>query len=70
MPRCCARGEELEGAVQDILVKVVALATAELNAFRSHRLDEMMRVDKELEQAIGEKERRLGAYLHHREHHQ
>jgi hypothetical protein len=70
MPHCRATSEDLEGAVQDILVKVVELATAELNAFRGHRLDEMMRADKELETAIGEKERRLGAYFHHREHHQ
>jgi hypothetical protein len=69
MASACPTNAELAGEVQRVLAKIVELTAAQLEAFRDRRSGEMMRFDKELEQAMGEKERAIGAYNQHREEH-
>ena len=47
--------------VQDVLARVTHLTTAQLNAFRANDQATFMRLDKELENAMGTKERTIGA---------
>jgi hypothetical protein len=69
MPNSCPKNVELTNAVNSILAKIVELTTAQLTAFQNGQHAEMMRLDKQLENAIGEKERSIGALSEHRKEH-
>jgi len=66
----CPKAAELSQSLNEILAHIVDLTKAQLDAFQENREGEMMRLDKELENAIGKKERAIGALREHRrEHH-
>ena len=60
---------DLQAKANEILAKLVELTTAQLEAFRSQRHDEFMRLDKELELTVGAKERVVGAVRQHAQDH-
>jgi cell division septum initiation protein DivIVA len=65
----CAEYARLQTEVGEVLERLTNLTQAQLNAFRANDQATLMRLDKELENAIGEKERRIGAMRQHaREH--
>ena len=65
----CPEYDKLTAEVDEILKKLVDTTTLQLEIFRSKKPGEFMRVDKELELLVGEKERRIGALRHHAEQH-
>lgn len=55
--------------MEDILQRLKELTALQLEAFRSRNSAELARLDRELENAMGEKERSFGALRQHvREH--
>lgn len=62
--RCSEYGEP-QAAVLEMLEKVVAIVTAQLRAFQEGNQTNFAALDKALETAIGEKERRIGAMHQH-----
>ena len=65
----CAEYARLQAEVGEVFERLVKLTQAQLNAFRANDQAAVMRMDKELENTIGEKERRIGAMRQHaREH--
>jgi hypothetical protein len=67
--RKCAEYSRLEHEVEFTLRQVKEITTAQLDAFQSHDQDTVMRLDKELEKAMGRKERSLGALRQHAKDH-
>ena len=65
----CPQHHNLDNEVQTVLQKLVELTGAQLKAFREQNDREFMRLDKELENAMGEKERAIGALQQHMEEH-
>ena len=65
----CEECERLHGEVQDALVRLTHLTTAQLNAFRAGDHKTFMQLDKELETALGTKERTIGAMRQHKREH-
>jgi hypothetical protein len=65
----CTQCERLHGEVQDVLARITQLTTAQLSAFRSDDNAAFMRLDKELEIAMGAKERAIGALRQHEREH-
>lgn len=68
MDRCheCAL---LTGKIDTVLSHLLELTTAQLEAFRMKDDNAVVRLDKELEQALGREERAFGAQREHaREH--
>lgn len=68
MNRCeeCAR---LESEVTAALQRLTEITTAQLDAFRAKDNAAVVRLDKELEHAVGVKERALGAQREHARDH-
>ena len=66
----CLRCAELNQALDEILDKLVTLTASQLAAFRDRDLSRFMVLDKELELAIGIKERSVGAVREHRREHE
>ena len=66
----CKECERLRGEVQDVLARLTHLTTAQLNAFRSDDHATFMQLDKELENAVGLKERTIGAMRQHKSEHE
>ena len=66
----CPEYEKLSSRVDEMLKNLVETTTLQLEIFRSKKPGEFMRVDKELEILVGEKERRIGALRQHVEEHQ
>jgi hypothetical protein len=65
----CAECARLQAEVGEVFESLVKLTQAQLNAFRANDQATMMRMDKELENTVGEKERRIGAMRQYaREH--
>jgi len=66
----CLEYERLEAEVDKSLKKLGELTTLQLEIFRSRNSDSFMRMDKDLELAVGEKERTIGCALrqHAKEH--
>ena len=64
----CNECERLRGEVQDAIARLIHLTTALLNAFRSNDNATFMRLDKELDNAVG-KERVIGAMRQHEREH-
>ena len=66
----CPEYEKLSSRVDEMLKNLVETTTLQLEIFRSKKPGEFMRVDKELELMVGEKERRIGALRQHVDEHQ
>jgi hypothetical protein len=65
----CEVYAELQAEVDKSLEKLRELTTLQLEVFRSNNYHSFMRMDKELEVVVGEKERTIGALKQHtREH--
>lgn len=65
----CPEYIRLEGEVSAVLQKLTEITSAQLTAFQENDPGKVMRLDKELELAIGEKERSLGALRQHVKEH-
>jgi Tfp pilus assembly protein PilN len=65
----CSHCEELSNALAKTLEQLTSLTSAQLEAFRSNNMDEFARLDKELENTVGAKERRFGAFREHQAQH-
>ena len=61
----CPEYAQLQAAVLEILEKIAAIATAQLRAFQDDNPTSFGALDKALETAVGEKERRIGAMRQH-----
>lgn len=66
----CPQYEKLTSQVDEMLQKLAETTSLQLEIFRSKKPGEFMRVDKELELLVGEKERRIGALRQHVDEHQ
>ena len=55
----CNECERLRGQVQDVLARLTHLTTAQVSAFRGDDHATFMRLDKELETAVGRKSAHL-----------
>ena len=66
----CPQYERLFSHVEEMLKKLAETTSLHLEIFRSRKPGEFMRVDKELELMVGEKERRIGALQQHVDEHQ
>jgi hypothetical protein len=69
MPGRCAQYDELSANVRNAMTEIVRLTTLQLEAFQKGDWAEMMRADKELENAVGRKERGIGAIQEHKQTH-
>ena len=65
----CAQYDELAANVRNAMTEIVRLTTVQLEAFQRGDWAEMMRADKELENAVGRKERSIGAFQEHKQTH-
>ena len=65
----CPEYAALEDNVTEALQKLVELIDAQLAAFRAREHGTFMRLDKELEMAVGQKERVIGALRQHAKDH-
>jgi len=66
----CIECAKLQYDVVSILEKLIEIETVQLEAFRADDTAKFVRLDRELELAVGEKERRIGALRQHRiDHH-
>ena len=61
----CTEYDRLQKDVEAILDKLRELTTLQLEVFRSRDQPEFVRLDKQLELTVGEKERRIGALRQH-----
>ena len=67
----CEECLRLESEVTAALEHLAQITTAQLDAFRAKDTSVVVRLDKELEHAVGRKERAIGAQREHaREHNQ
>lgn len=64
----CARHDQLAAQAHAILDKLHTLAAEQLKTFESEE-ERFMRLDRELENTVGEKERAIGAPRQHDEEH-
>lgn len=65
----CPECQRLEAEVIVALQSLRELTSAQLDAFKIFDLNQFMRLDMELENAVGDKERKIGAlHQHQREH--
>jgi hypothetical protein len=65
----CPQADRLQNEVQIILQKLTELTSAQLRAFQQRDNAGFMRLDRELELTVGEKERLIGSLRQHvREH--
>ncbi len=65
----CRVETKLAQAAAVILTRLIELTTAQLEASREGRRGDVLRLDKELENTVGDKERALGALDEHRKEH-
>lgn len=65
----CEEYDRLEANVEKILARVAHLTTMQLERFRSGDNPGCKQVDRELENAMGEKERAIGALRQHMTEH-
>ena len=65
----CEHNEQLSKEAEAILAKVASLTKAQLAAFLDNDQAQLMQLDKELELAVGAKERCLGALREHQREH-
>jgi hypothetical protein len=65
----CAEHTRLEAEVDDCLKKLRDLTALQLEVFRSKNYASFARLDRELELAVGTKERSIGAFYQHSKEH-
>jgi hypothetical protein len=65
----CLKKQQLLAAVETQLETVAKLALTEVNAIKHEAEIIWMEIDKQIELALGEKERSIGALLEHRKEH-
>jgi hypothetical protein len=65
----CAEYIRLEAAVSAVLLRLANVATMQAEMFRSGNDSEFVRLDKETELIVGEKERAIGALRQHSKEH-
>ncbi len=65
----CPERDRLAEAVNDSLERIVKLTQEQLVVFRKGVLRRFEDLDRELEHAVGEKERRVGALREHEREH-
>ena len=69
MDETCPEFLRLQKDVENVLLRLKDLTGSQLEAFHSRKSAEFARLDRELENTIGEKERAFGALREHiREH--
>jgi hypothetical protein len=68
-PAACPREQELNEDVQRHLRRIAELAHAEREALQDRHTNLWVKLDKEIELEIGEKERSIGALNQHRKEH-
>jgi hypothetical protein len=69
MAEKCAEYDRLQAEVMVVLEALTALTTQQLDAFQKHEQSRFVKLDKELENTVGLKERSIGALRQHlREH--
>lgn len=61
----CPEYARLESEVEQALANLAQVTTLQLDLFRSRSFNRVMRVDKELENLVGQKERAIGALRQH-----
>jgi len=66
----CPEYMRLERAVREVLLSLANLATMQAEMFHSGNDAEFVRLDKQLELLVGEKERAIGALRQHAKDHQ
>jgi len=64
IPRC-SEYARLAAEVSAALQKLCELTAGQLNAFQANDHETLMRLDRDLENAFGEKERTMGAMRQH-----
>ena len=65
----CPKQQELMAVVQDILTHLAELARAEAEAVQYKTENTWMEIDRQIERAIGQKERAIGALRQHMQEH-
>jgi hypothetical protein len=65
----CEEYERLESCVEQALAQLARVTTLQLELFRARNFPHVTRVDKELENMVGEKERAIGALRQHLKEH-
>jgi hypothetical protein len=65
----CDKYDNLASQLEKILKQLTEVTTLQLEIFRSKKPGEFMRVDKQLELLVGEKERTVGALREHAAEH-
>ena len=65
----CAEYDRLRMQLEAVLEKLRELTTLQLEVFRARNQPEFIRLDKELELTVGEKERSVGALRQHASDH-
>lgn len=65
----CSERQQLEGTVQRYLLELSELARLEVDTVAGDDQNRMLEIDRSIENSLGEKERALGALIHHREQH-
>jgi hypothetical protein len=65
----CVEYTRLEAEVEDCLKKLRDLTTLQLEVFRSRNYPSFARLDRELELAVGTKERAIGGLHQHAKEH-
>jgi hypothetical protein len=68
-PETCPTKRELLGKTEQVLARIVDLTSEQLRAIRDPDTSHFIRLDKELELSIDEKERLFGALREHRAEH-
>lgn len=65
----CPEYIRLESAVTDVLLRLANVATVQAEMFHSGNDSEFVRLDKQIELIVGEKERAIGALRQHSKEH-
>lgn len=65
----CKIYDKLRSSVEEILTKISRISSLLLETFRAQDLEGVHRLDIELELAVGQKERSIGALRQHVEEH-
>jgi hypothetical protein len=69
MNKQCPRCQELNKEVDEVLSEMVILTTEQLDPFQKGDVATFTKLDKELELALGKKERSFGAFREHQTTH-
>ena len=65
----CAEEQKLVADVQILLAQIIDINKATIEAVSNHDHARIHQLDKDLEQAVGAKERAMGAWQQHRREH-